>query len=330
MNRVTLADRLWWTLRKRWSIMAAVLPGVALALAHSTMLNVPSADFVDALDTDHYRIHWISGSYLLGSALGMALTGFCSSRLGLRGAYLLGVLLFTLAGAACGLVTEIVWMTPLRWFEGLGNGLLISVGMVLIWCAFPRGRKTAMALYGMAVYVPAVAGTLIGGMLTAWLSWRWIFFIDFPLGTVVFAMASMLLPREPRPEKQSWIKLDLVGLALLAGSIITLNVVLDLGQYWGWATSRHFVIWLVGFLAACGAFVCWGLMAQAIDQFARLRSTEHDPGTNDQGDFQHQFVRAALAALGVHDQSARLSVVASGTGGFAGCRNDDAGDSAGH
>src|SRR5262249_30564970 len=144
VKRPSLAGELGWALRARWRVLVAVLPGVAMALAHSTALSVPTADVIDALDTDRYRIHWISGSYLLGSAIGMALTRFAGSRLGLRRSYLLGVAVFASAAVACGLADEVVSMTPWRFVQGLGNGLLISLGMVLLWRAFPRHREFAM------------------------------------------------------------------------------------------------------------------------------------------------------------------------------------------
>ena len=261
MKRLPLAAGLWWAIRARWSVMIAVLPGVAMALAHSTALSVPTADLIDALDSDKYRIHWISGSYLLGSAIGMALTRFAGSRLGLRKAYLFGVALFTMAAAACGFASDVIEMAPWRFVQGLGSGLLISVGMVLLWRAFPRHRELAMAVYGMAVFVPATAGAVIGGLLTAWRSWRWIFFLNLPLGAIGFFTAMMLLPRERRDESQQPVRLDLVGIGLLAGTIVTLNVVLDLGQYWGWLTSRHFTVWLAGFIAVFTGFLTWGSLA---------------------------------------------------------------------
>jgi MFS transporter, DHA2 family, multidrug resistance protein len=260
VKRPPLAAELWWAIRARWRVILAVLPGVAMALAHSTALNVPTADVIDALDTDKYRIHWISGSYLLGSAIGMALTRFAGSRLGFRGAYLVGIALFTVAAAACGLASDVIEMAPARFLQGLGNGLLISVGMVILWRAFPRHRELAMALYGMAVFVPATAGAVIGGLLAAWQSWRWIFLVNLPLGALILLIAMVLLPRERRDKAQ--LPLDLIGLALLAGTIITLNVVLDLGQYWGWLTSPHFTLWLAAFLVAFVGFIIWGSLAR--------------------------------------------------------------------
>jgi DHA2 family multidrug resistance protein len=263
-----LASRLAHAFASAAPTMTAVLPGVALALLHSTMLDVPSADLIDAIDTDRYRIHWISGSYLLGSALGMALTGFCGHLLGLRGAYLLGLAMFSLIGAACGLVNEIIWMAPLRFGQGLGNGLTISVGMVLVWRALPTQRAFAMAMYGMAVYVPAMLGVVLGGLLTTWFDWRWIFFLLAPLGLTIWAVAWWLLPAveacdpDPRTTEPKQNRFDLFGFALLATWIAAMNVALDMGQYWGWQTSRHFVIWAGLFLVAFSTFVGWGLTAR--------------------------------------------------------------------
>lgn len=251
-----LALDLWQTLRGQWRLMLAVLPGLALTMLHSTMLDLPRADVIDALDSDRYRIQWLVGSYLLGSATGMAMTQFVGSRIGLRATYLLAIGLFSVAGSACGLPSEVVWFTPLRLLQGFGTGLLICTGMVLLWRAYPRQRAFAMALYGMAVYVPALAGASVGGFLTAGFSWRLIFFLNLPLGVVIGFLAWRLLPVD-RPASPS--RMDWIGLVLLVSCIVPVNVVIDLGQYWGWLTSPYLVSWLAILLVAFPAFVLWGI-----------------------------------------------------------------------
>jgi MFS transporter, DHA2 family, multidrug resistance protein len=262
VRRPTLAARLWWAIQSHWHVLVGVLPGVALALLSSAALVVPHADIIDALDTDRYRIHWITGSYTLGSALGMALTRFVASRLGLRRAYLLSVVVFAVAGSACGLLDDIVLMTPLRFLQGLGNGVLICAAMLIIWRAFPRQREFAMALYGMAIFVPMAAGAVLGGLLTTWVFWQLVFLMNLPLGCVVLLVGWALLPVEKYLRHEQPVKLDFVGLGLLTASIVTLNVMLDMGQYWGWLTSREFTLWFAGFLAAFCSFVAWGLLAK--------------------------------------------------------------------
>ena len=255
-----VASHLRETLRLHWRMLLAVMPGLMASALHSTMLQVPRAEFIDALDSDHYRIQWITGSYLIGSAAGMALTSFLGGRLGLRLAYLVGVAGFTLAGTACALVVETVTMAPLRLVQGLGNGLILSVGMVLIWRAMPVHRAFAMALYGMAIDVPTIAGATLGGWLTAWASWRLIFLFCLPLGGIAGLLAWRLLPPD-RPRNESPPHFDGIGLALLLAWLITMSVVLDMGQYWGWLTSPSFVPWFVGFALALAAFVLWGTLS---------------------------------------------------------------------
>lgn len=262
MSEIRLAGQLADAIRRHARVLLAVVPGLFASALHSTMLVVPRADFIDALDSDRYRVQWITGAYILGTAWGMALTSFAGSRLGLRQAYLLGVAGFTIAGTCCVLASEVFWMAPARLVQGLGNGLIISVGMVIIWRAFPVHKGLAMALYGMAIYIPALAGATLGGLFTTLLSWRLIFAVVFPLGLTAGSAAWLLLPpdREATRPRGTF---DLFGLFLLLSWISTMSVVLDMGQYWGWLASPFFVPWLAGFVLSFAAFLAWGIFAAA-------------------------------------------------------------------
>lgn len=258
MTEGRMAARLIQPLAGQWRVLVGVLPGVALAMIHSTMLDIPRADVVAALDSDRYRVQWIMGSYLLGSAAGMALTGFLGGRLGLRRSYLLAAALFTLAAAACGLVSEVIWMTPLRLVQGVSMGLLISSGMVILWRAFPGHKELAMVAYGTGVYLAALLGPVCGGLLVAWSSWRLLFLINLPLGCAVTAVAWWTLPSDD-PARAAHGRFDVVGFTLHLLWIGTLIVVLDMGQYWGWLTSPYFVPWLAALVLSFTCFVCWGI-----------------------------------------------------------------------
>jgi EmrB/QacA subfamily drug resistance transporter len=260
VNRHPLASHLLAAARRRWRLLLAVLPGLALTMLHSTVLDLPRADVVAALDSDRYRIQWLTGAYTLGSAVGMGLTAYIGGRLGLRLAYLLAVVLFSGAGGACAGVSEVLWMAPLRLVQGLGTGLLISTGMVLLWRAFRVHKELAMALYGMGVFLSALAGAPLGGLLTAWYSWRLLFALNLPLGVLVGLLAWWALPPD-RPAGRAGAPFDWLGLGLLACCVVTLSVVLDLGQYWGWLTSPFFVPWLSGLVVSVAALVAWGLWA---------------------------------------------------------------------
>src|ERR1700678_1618816 len=112
MNELRVAGQIAAAIRGRWGFLLAVLPGLVMSALHSTMLVVPKADFIDALDSDRYRVQWITGAYILGSAVGRAMTGFLGSRLGLPRAFLVGVLCFTLGATVCGWISTVIWMTP--------------------------------------------------------------------------------------------------------------------------------------------------------------------------------------------------------------------------
>jgi len=103
--------------------------------------------------------------FLFGAATGMAMTGFWSDRLGLRGCYFASLLLFVLASGSCGLVSGELQMVPLRLLAGYGTGLVISSAMVLIWREFPTDKELAMAIYGIGLYLAAVVGSSLGGFI---------------------------------------------------------------------------------------------------------------------------------------------------------------------
>src|SRR4051794_20197958 len=107
MRATRLAQNLWQAARSQPAVLLAVLPGLVLTMLHSTALDLPRADIIGALDSDHYRIQWIVGSYLLGSAVGMALTGFLGSYLGLARSYLAGLAAFTVASGGSAAMTAV-------------------------------------------------------------------------------------------------------------------------------------------------------------------------------------------------------------------------------
>lgn len=260
MTHSQLAHDLLATLASRWRVMVAVLPGVVLALLQSTALDLPMVNVVDALDSDHYRIQWIMGAYVLGGALGMAFTGFCGRRMGLKRTYIAGLVLFAAASGFAGFARDVFTMTPCRYAQGFGMGLTIASAMVIIWRTFPIHKELAMAIYGMAIYFPSILGASLGGLATAGLSWRLIFLANPPLGALIAVTAWRLLPAE-RPAGSGQARFDWIGVVLLTASVVTINVVLDMGQYWGWFSSRFFAPWLVAAAAAWAGFFIWGFSA---------------------------------------------------------------------
>ncbi len=245
----------------RWKHLAAVLPGVILTALHATLLDLPKADIIDAMASDRYRIYWIIGSYLFGAATGMAMTGFWSARLGPFGCYFCALLLFVAASGACGLVNDELQMVPLRLLSGYGTGLVISAAMLLIWQKFPANHELAMALYGIGLYLGALAGSALGGGLAHFFSWRSLFLVNFPLGGLVLLLVRNIPLRFTRPAAATK-PFDLLGFLLFESWVLTMMVVVIMGQYWGWFWSPFFAGWFLAFIVAFSGFVLWGILAR--------------------------------------------------------------------
>ena len=261
MNTTKLAGHELHLQEDRWKFVSMVLPGVVLTALHATLADLPKADLIDAMGTDRYRIYWILGSYLFGAATGMAMTGFWSGRLGLYRCYFFALVLFVAAGGSCGLVNDVLQMVPLRLLSGYGTGLVISTAMVLIWREFPEDHELAMAIYGIGLYLGALLGSALGGFLVQAMSWRSLFLVNFPLGGLVLLLGRHMAPRFSKPSGAPK-PFDLIGFLLFEGWVLTMMVVVVMGQYWGWFLSPFFACWFLAFAVIFTGFVLWGTLAR--------------------------------------------------------------------
>jgi len=258
---------------RRWSTIWGTLPGVALAMLHSSVLDLPRTDFIDALHADRYRIYWIIGSYLVGAATGMASTSLFASRHGLRRAYLGALAVFTVASTSCVFASTVEGMVLPRLVSGYAMGLMISSAMLLLWREFADDRELAMTLYGMGVYLSSLVGAVIGGLLLFEFPWRTIFALDLPLGLAAWLASRRLLPEDAHaghavPDGSGarlaeHARFDLFGFAVFAIWVVSMVVVLAFGQWWGWFDSPSFVPWFVICAVSFLSFVAWGLASPA-------------------------------------------------------------------
>lgn len=241
-------------------VLLGALPGALLVMLHYAMLALPRADIIDALDSDHYRIQWIMGSYLLGGAVGLGLTRYVAGRFGLRHTLVGAVLLFGGAATVCGLQSEVISMAPWRLLQGVGAGLTLSGSMAVLFRAFAERRPTAMAVYGSGVFLAALSGAVLAGLITYAFSWRGIFLLNLPFAPLAAWLAWRELPAD-RPAPAARVRFDWLGFGLFLATVATLIIVLDTGQYWGWLTSPFFVPWLAAFVFFAVAFALRGLLA---------------------------------------------------------------------
>ncbi len=257
----------------KWVVAALVSVGIFLALLDTTIVDIVLPHMMSSLDTDIYGVQWVVIIYFLGSAVAMTAAGWLAEVLGHRDAFLLGTVLFIAMSALAGSAPSLPVMLTARLFQGMGEGLMIPVGLVILYEAFPPSEHgLAMGLYGLsASFAPAIGPTL-GGLVTEHLQWRWVFYINVPTGIVTIFLVWALL-RNVRSGAAK--RFDAVGFALLATAFSALIVFTGKGQEMGWLDSDFIFHALLLMVAAGTAAVAW--LALARDPLYPRRVLGHRP-----------------------------------------------------
>src|SRR5262245_41597702 len=165
-----------------------------------------------------------------------AATGWLTARLGRRGFFLLCTLLFTLSSFLSAVAPSVEFLIAARVLQGLGGGPIIPIAQAVLWEIFPaRQRGMAMAVWGMGIVLAPTFGPTVGGWIADNWSWRWIFYINLPIGVIGFFMASLLLFDSPHAKPAG--RADLLGLVLMIVGFGGLQLVLDRGEREDWFDS---------------------------------------------------------------------------------------------
>jgi len=196
-------------------------------------------------------------SYLVSNAIVLPMTGWLGMRFGRKRLLTVCISLFTLASVLCGMAPTLGFLIVARIFQGIGGGALVPISQAVLLESFPpEKRGVAMATFGMGVIVAPILGPTLGGWITDNYSWRWIFYINLPVGIFAVLMAQAFVEDPPYIKKAKAGAVDFFGFALLAVWLGTLQVILDKGQQEDWFASpwmRWFavtsVVCFVAFLA---------------------------------------------------------------------------------
>lgn len=249
-------------IERKWWVAATLTPILALMGLSSTITDIPEPILIAELDSDHYRIQWVTGTTLLGTVLGLAPIRWLRDRFGLKFIHLTGLLIFTITSGFCGAAPDVLHLAPARFVQGFGKGMVVATVLAIMWREFPQKKDLAMAFYGIGIYFGKAIAPSIGGYLTDHPSWRWIFYIDVPLGLVTF-LVSMWVLTPDQPTTPSTEPFDRLGFLLLTGWVAALAICLYRGQKWGWFTSNSVLIVMGAFLAFFLAWLIWELRVAA-------------------------------------------------------------------
>lgn len=231
----------------RFLLTFAVMAATIMQVLDNTIANVALPYMAGELGATIDNISWVLTSYLVASSIAMPLTGYFSDRLGVRRYLLISIGGFVFASGLCGIATSLYEMVLFRLLQGLFGASLIPLSRAITFEAYPKAeRGKAAAIWGMGVMVAPILGPTIGGYLTEVFNWRWVFYINLPIGAL-----SLLLAARYVPSTQVKVRtMDWLGLASLALAVGALQLVLDRGQQEDWFSST--AIRVEAALAAAG------------------------------------------------------------------------------
>ena len=215
-----------------WAILLTLSLGFFMTLLDLTIVNIAIPSMIDHLDASLDEVLWVVNSYVLVLAVLLITAGRLGDLRGQRTLFGLGVLVFTLASLACGLSPDATSLIAFRAVQGLGAALLMPQTMALIIATFPAERRgTALGVWGAVAGLATVAGPTLGGLLVTAFDWRWIFFVNVPVGVLVLLLTWAVIP-DTRMQRQH--KLDLAGVAIATAALFCLTFALIEGQRFSW------------------------------------------------------------------------------------------------
>lgn len=242
-----------------WFIALAVVVPTFMEVLDTTIANVALRYIAGGLSAAETDSEWVITSYLAANALVLTISGWLSARLGRRNYFLGSIAVFTVASGLCGMATSLPQIILFRVIQGLaGGGLQPSSQGVLIDSFPPEKQGTAMSLFGIAALIGPIVGPTLGGWLVVNYNWRWIFYINLPVGLVAFA-ASYFLVQDPEYLNEERKRLrglplnfDYIGLGLLALAVSCWEILLSKGQEWDWFGDPFWRIQTLTFLFVVG------------------------------------------------------------------------------
>ncbi len=231
-----------------WLIAMTVMLATFMEVLDSTIANVALPHIAGSLSASFDESTWVLTSYLIANAIILPLSGWLTELFGRKRFYMTCVVIFTSSSLLCGLAPSLSFLVLFRILQGLGGGgLQPSAQAILADTFLPRQRGMAFSIYGMAVVFAPAIGPTLGGWITDSYSWRWLFYINIPVGILSLVLVSRLIHDPPalvgRPlTRANLFSLDWTGMGLLALGLGSLEFLLDHGQEDDWFGSKRIQI----------------------------------------------------------------------------------------
>jgi DHA2 family multidrug resistance protein len=245
----------WRPSANPWLIAASVMLATFMEVLDTSVANVSLPHIAGNLSATTDEATWVLTSYLVANAIILPATNWLGNLFGRKNFLVACIVLFTIASALCGAAGSLGFLVIARVFQGAAGGALQPISQAVLLESFPPARRgAAMAVFAMGVVVAPILGPTLGGWITDNYSWRWVFYINLPIGLLAGLMANEFIEDPPYLKRVSARTIDYIGFGFLAIWLATLQYVLDKGQELDWFGS-HTIAWCA--LISAAAFIAF-------------------------------------------------------------------------
>src|SRR5437763_2150538 len=234
----------------RWRILAVVATAFFMTILDVSIVNVALPSIGRSLNFTRENLQWVITAYAISFGGFLLLGGRAADLIGRRLVFIAGVALFTVASLVCGLAQNEGMLIASRAVQGLGGAIISPAALSIVMTSFEEGaeRNKALGVWGALGGSGAAVGVLAGGVLTDYLSWRWIFFVNVPVGALVLALAPRIVPESRRDAAER--RYDALGAVLVSAGLALLVYAISEAPNVGWGTARTILL-----LIAAGALL---------------------------------------------------------------------------
>ena len=251
-------QQVWHPRHNPWLITIAVMMAVFMEVLDTSIANIALPHIAGSLSATPEEATWVLTSYLVSNAIVLPMTGWLGNYFGRKRVLLSCIFMFTFASALCGMAWDLPTLVIARVLQGFGGGAMVPIAQSIMLESFPpQKRGAAMAVFAQGVVVAPILGPTIGGWITDNYSWRWIFYINLPVGILATFMANWVVEDPPYIKRNKKADIDFIGLGLLAVWLGTMQIVLDKGQEADWFGADWVRWFAVISVSAFLGFIAW-------------------------------------------------------------------------